>query len=67
MNWYLIGAIVAVLILGLFIIYASESEQEYNRGYDAAVDAYRRQMQAAMWQQYFNQAEGESDEDEKNG
>ena len=64
MNLYVIGAIITVVILGLFIIYANVSEHEYNQGYNDAIDAYRQQKQNAMWQQYFNQLQGGHDEEE---
>ena len=64
MNWYAIGTIVVAVILGLFIVYANKSEQEYDQGYNDAEDNYRQQMQNAMWQQYLNQMQGGGDDEE---
>jgi hypothetical protein len=65
MNFYVIGVIVTLVILGLFVIYANETEHGYDQGYEDAVEDYRRQMHAAMWQQYFDQAQGGHDEEDK--
>jgi len=64
MTFYIICAIVTVVVLGLFVLYANGSERAYNQGYADAVEDYRQQIQNAMWQQYFNQVQGGDDEEE---
>ena len=66
MNMFVMGIIIVVVILGLFIVYAIESEHGYDQGYNAAVEDYRQQMQNAMWQQYINQMQGGNDDEEEN-
>jgi len=65
MNMFVMGIIIVVVILGLFIVYAIESEHGYDQGYNAAVEDYRQQMQNAMWQQYLNQMQGGNDDEEE--